>query len=97
MKSKSDITLNETKQQNRDNLEQIGLLSQKLDEMNEERQVFSNLVRSEMKRVIENIAQHLGSDNNNSSRQKAQELLSFYRKLVQFMDEKQSNDLMKYD
>jgi hypothetical protein len=83
-----DKKLQITMHQNKENLEQMNLFSQKIDEMNEERQQFSNILRTDMKRLVDVIAQHLNMDNNNSSRQKAHELVSFYKNLLNIIDEK---------
>ena len=77
-------------------MEQIGLLSQKLEEINDERHNFTNLIKTDMKKIIDNIIQHLSSDNNQSSRIKAQELSSFYKSLINYIEEKTASENIKY-
>ena len=93
--NKIDKILNASKSQNKENLDQIGLLSQKLDEVNEERLNFTNLIKTDMKKIIDNIIHHLSSDNHNVSRIKAQELSTFYRSLLNYIEEKTANDHLK--
>ena len=91
----SDKILNYAKIQSKDDNEQINLLTQRVDEMNEERQNFTNLIKTDMRKIVDNIIQHLNSDNNNHSKNKAQELFLFYKSLINYLEEKTSNELMK--